>query len=68
MLHNEEGADSSVSLVPDYRLDERGLIPASRKNFSHSLWVQTGFGFCPAFHPTVPGVFSTGLSEAGTWR
>jgi hypothetical protein len=32
---------SSVSIVSDYRLDDRGSIPAEAKHFSSSLCVQT---------------------------
>jgi hypothetical protein len=40
---------SSVSIVSDYRLDDRAIeVPAGAKNFSCDLCVQTGSGAHPA--------------------
>jgi hypothetical protein len=39
---------TSVSIVSDYRLDDRGSIPAEAKDFSSSLCAQTGSEAHPA--------------------
>jgi hypothetical protein len=60
---------SSVSTVSDYGLDDRAIgvrSPAGAKNFSSSLFVQTGSGA----HPTpctigTGGPFPVGKSAAG---
>jgi hypothetical protein len=39
---------SSVSIVSDYGLDDRGSIPDRAENFSSSLCVQTGSGGPPS--------------------
>jgi hypothetical protein len=43
-----EGTGRSVSIVSDYRLDDRGSISGRGKDFSSSLCVQTGSGAHPA--------------------
>jgi hypothetical protein len=40
---------SSVGIVSDYRLDDRGSIPAVTKDFSSSLCVQTTSEVHPAY-------------------
>jgi hypothetical protein len=45
---NDRELASSVSIVPDYRLDSWGLIPTETEDFSCSLCVQTGSGAHPA--------------------
>jgi hypothetical protein len=40
---------SSVSIVSDYRLDDRGSISGIGKDFSSSLCVETGSEVHPAF-------------------
>jgi hypothetical protein len=49
---------SSVSVVPDYGLDDRAIgvqSPAEAKDFSSSLCVQTGCGAHPASYPMGAG-------------
>jgi hypothetical protein len=46
MVDMERG--SSVSIVSDYGLDDRGSIPDRAEDFSSSLCVQTGSGAHPA--------------------
>jgi hypothetical protein len=42
---------SSVSIVSDYKLDDRGSSPTGAEDFSSSLCVQTGSGTHPATLP-----------------
>jgi hypothetical protein len=46
---------SSVSIVADYRLDDRGSIADRGRDFSSSLYVQTGSGAHPASYPMGTG-------------
>jgi hypothetical protein len=46
---------SSVSIVSDYRLDDRGSIPGRGKGFSSSLFVQTSSEAHPASYPMGTG-------------
>jgi hypothetical protein len=46
---------SSVSIVSDYRLDDRGLITDRGKEFSSSLCVRTSSGANPASYPMGTG-------------
>jgi hypothetical protein len=63
---------SSVSIVSDYGLDDRGIgvrSPAEAKDFSSNLCVQTGSGAHPASCPVgTGGPFLVGKSVAGAWR
>jgi hypothetical protein len=57
---------SSVSIVSDYRLDDRAIrvrSPAEAKDISCNLCVQTGSGAHPASWTMVPGVLSPGLKR-----
>jgi hypothetical protein len=67
MLIGEPG--SSVSLVPDYGLDDRAIeigFPAWAKGFSCSLCVQTGSGAHPASCPMgTGGPFLGGKARPG---
>jgi hypothetical protein len=59
---------SSVSMVCDYRLDERETVvrsPAEAKNFSSSLCVQTSYEAHPASYPMGNVVLSRGKSRPG---
>jgi hypothetical protein len=46
---------SSVSTEADYRLDDRGSIPAEEKDFSSSLCVQTSSEAHPTSYPMSTG-------------
>jgi hypothetical protein len=52
---------SSVSIVSDYGLGDRGSIPDRAENFSSSLCVQTGSAAHLASCTMVPGVISPGV-------
>jgi hypothetical protein len=59
---------SSASIVSDYGLDDRAIgvrSPAGAKDFSFSLYVQTGSGATQPPVQWVPGVLSPGQSAAG---
>jgi hypothetical protein len=57
---------SSVSIVSDYGLDDRALIPDRGRGFSSSVWVQTGSGAHPASYPMGTGdPFSGGKARPG---
>jgi hypothetical protein len=60
---NYRSQGSSVSIVSDYRLEDRGSIPAEAKDFSSSLCVQTSSEAHPAAYP-----MGTGGSLAGVQR
>jgi hypothetical protein len=54
MLHHSRG--SSVSIVSDYGVDDRGSIPSrGKKDFSSSFRIQTGCRVHPAFYPWLTG-------------
>jgi hypothetical protein len=57
---------SSVSIVSDYRLDDRGSIPDRGGEFSFSPCVQTGSGAYPASYPMgTGGPFPGGKAQPG---
>jgi hypothetical protein len=59
---------SSVIIVSDYRLDDRGSIPGRGKGFSCSLCVQTGSGAHPAPYPMgTGGPFPWGKARPGRY-
>jgi hypothetical protein len=63
---------SSVIIVSDYGLDDRGIgvrSPAGAKDFSSNLCVQTGSGAHPASCTMgIGGPFLGDKSAAGAWR
>jgi hypothetical protein len=69
MLSTAEEPGSSVSIVSDYRLDDRTIgvrSLAGAKDFSSILCVQTGSGAHPAFCPMGnKGPFSGGKAQPG---
>jgi hypothetical protein len=62
-----QGPGSSVSIVTDYRLDDRVTdvrSPAGAKDFSSSLCVLAGYGAHPASYPLCTGeVLSPGVKS-----
>jgi hypothetical protein len=57
---------SSVSIVSDYRLDDRGSIPGKGKDFPSIRCVQTGSGAHPASCTMgTEGPFSGGKARPG---
>jgi hypothetical protein len=57
---------SSGSIVSDYGLDDRGLIPDRGRGFSSSPCVQTGSGAHPASYPMgTGGPFPGGKARRG---
>jgi hypothetical protein len=50
-----EEPGSTVSIVSDYGLDDRGSIPERRKDFSCILCARKGFGTHPASYPMSTG-------------
>jgi hypothetical protein len=55
---------SSVSIVSDCRLDDRGSISAGAKDFSSSLCIQPGSGAHPASYPVSTRVLSLGARHS----
>jgi hypothetical protein len=57
---------SSVSIVSDYGLDDRGSIPTEAQDFNSSLCIQTGSGAHPAYYPMgTGGPFPGGKARPG---
>jgi hypothetical protein len=57
---------SSISIVSDYRLDDRGSILTETEDFSSSLFIQTGSGAHPAsFTMDTRGPFPGGKARPG---
>jgi hypothetical protein len=65
LLHVAKSWGSSVSVVPDYRQNERGSIPGRGKGFSSSLYVQTSSEAHPAPYNGYRGSFSRGKTRPG---
>jgi hypothetical protein len=66
-MHNVVSSrGSSVSIVPDYGLDDRAIevrSPAEAGYFTSNLCVQTGSGAHPASCPMGTGIFSSGVKR-----
>jgi hypothetical protein len=52
---------SSVSMMSDYRLDDRVSSPGREKNFSSSLCVQTSSEDHPVSYPMGTGILPPGV-------
>jgi hypothetical protein len=67
MIHISWSWGTSVSIVTDYRLDDRGSIPdRGKKDFSSSLCVQTSSEAHPASYPIGIGcLFPGGKARPG---
>jgi hypothetical protein len=71
LIEKNHSRDSSVSIVPDYGLDDRGSrirFPAGAGNFSLHHRVQNGSGAHPASYPagtrgSFPGGKAAGASS-----
>jgi hypothetical protein len=63
--YNSRSWGSSVGIVSDYRLDDRGSIPVQAKGFSSSPCVQTSFEAHPASCPMGTGGHFPGYRRPG---